>query len=76
MTNSSTIVQRVWNYCNVLRDDGISHGDYLEKLTYLLFLKMDDEDRTLGAVLPQAFNDQATAWVIFPLYVCARPSPV
>jgi len=41
--NSSTIVQRVWNYCNVLRDDGISYGDYVEQLTYLLFLKMDHE---------------------------------
>jgi hypothetical protein len=30
MSNSSTIVQRVWNYCNVLRDDGVSYGDYLE----------------------------------------------
>ena len=42
-TQSSTIVQRVWNYCNVLRDDGISYGDYVEQLTYLLFLKMDME---------------------------------
>ncbi len=42
-TTSSTIVQRVWNYCNVLRDDGISYGDYVEQLTYLLFLKMDQE---------------------------------
>ncbi len=41
---SSAIVQRVWNYCNVLRDDGMSYGDYLEQLTYLLFLKMDDEN--------------------------------
>jgi type I restriction enzyme M protein len=41
---SSTIVQRLWNYCNVLRDDGMSYGDYLEQLTYLLFLKMDDEN--------------------------------
>jgi Zn-dependent peptidase ImmA (M78 family)/predicted nucleic acid-binding protein len=37
------IVQRLWNYCNVLRDDGVSYGDYVEQLTYLLFLKMDDE---------------------------------
>ena len=43
MTTSATIVQRVWNYCNVLRDDGVSYGDYLEQLTYLLFLKMADE---------------------------------
>ncbi|NMB59250.1 MAG: SAM-dependent DNA methyltransferase [Chloroflexi bacterium] len=42
---SNTIVQRVWNYCNVLRDDGVSYGDYLEQLTYLLFLKMDDENQ-------------------------------
>jgi type I restriction enzyme M protein len=41
---SATIVQRLWNYCNVLRDDGVSYGDYVEQLTYLLFLKMDDEN--------------------------------
>ncbi|MCX7794657.1 MAG: type I restriction-modification system subunit M [Thermodesulfovibrionales bacterium] len=40
---SSTIVQRIWNYCHVLRDDGVSYGDYVEQLTYLLFLKMADE---------------------------------
>ena len=43
-TESSTIVQRLWNYCNVLRDDGMSYGDYVEQLTFLLFLKMDDEN--------------------------------
>jgi len=42
-SESSSIVQRVWNYCNVLRDDGVSYGDYVEQLTYLLFLKMADE---------------------------------
>jgi len=41
--SSFNIVQRVWNYCNVLRDDGVSYGDYVEQLTYLLFLKMADE---------------------------------
>ncbi len=41
--DSSQIVQRLWNYCNVLRDDGVSYGDYVEQLTYLLFLKMADE---------------------------------
>jgi len=40
---TATIVQRVWNYCHTLRDDGVSYGDYLEQLTYLLFLKMADE---------------------------------
>ncbi len=42
-TAISSIVQRLWNYCNVLRDDGVSYGDYVEQLTYLLFLKMDEE---------------------------------
>jgi len=41
--DSSTLVQKMWNYCHVLRDDGVSYGDYVEQLTYLLFLKMDDE---------------------------------
>ena len=41
--NSATIVQKLWNYCSVLRDDGMSYGDYVEQLTYLLFLKMADE---------------------------------
>ena len=45
MMSSSSIVQRVWHCGNVLRDDGVSYGDYLEQLTYLLFLKMDDERR-------------------------------
>jgi type I restriction enzyme M protein len=40
---SAAIVQKLWNYCNVLRDAGLSYGDYLEQLTYLLFLKMAHE---------------------------------
>lgn len=40
---SNQIVPKLWNYCNVLRDDGMSYGDYVEQLTYLLFLKMADE---------------------------------
>ena len=32
--NQSNIVQKLWNYCNVLRDDGMSYGDYVEQLTY------------------------------------------
>ena len=37
---SSSIVSKVWGMCNPLRDDGVSYGDYLEQLTYLIFLKM------------------------------------
>ena len=43
MTTSSAIGQKLWNYCNVLRDAGLSYGDYLEQLTYLIFLKMMHE---------------------------------
>ncbi|MHB1445740.1 MAG: class I SAM-dependent DNA methyltransferase [Acidimicrobiales bacterium] len=43
MTDPKALVQKLWNYCNVLRDDGLSYGDYVEQLTYLLFLKMADE---------------------------------
>ena len=43
MTTSSAIGQKLWNYCNILRDAGLSYGDYLEQLTYLIFLKMMDE---------------------------------
>ncbi len=39
----AAIVSKLWNFCNVLRDDGMSYGDYVEQLTYLLFLKMADE---------------------------------
>lgn len=39
----STLLQKLWNCGNVLRDDGMSYGDYVVRLTYLLFLKMADE---------------------------------
>jgi len=42
MTESS-LISKVWNFANVLRDDGVGYGDYLEQVTYLLFLKMADE---------------------------------
>ncbi len=58
-TQSSTIVQRLWNYCNVLRDDGMSYGDYVEQLTYLLFLKMDQEGSSMlgkHSAIPETHN--------------------
>lgn len=42
-SHASSIVSKVWAFCNTLRDDGVGYGDYLEQLTYLLFLKMADE---------------------------------
>ncbi|MHB8432353.1 MAG: class I SAM-dependent DNA methyltransferase [Candidatus Tyrphobacter sp.] len=43
INESGALVAKLWNYCHVLRDDGLSYGDYVEQLTYLLFLKMADE---------------------------------
>ena len=41
--NTAPIVSKVWSFCHTLRDDGVGYGDYLEQLTYLIFLKMADE---------------------------------
>ena len=41
--NTATIASKVWSFCTTLRDDGVGYGDYLEQLTYLIFLKMADE---------------------------------
>lgn len=62
-TESATIVQKLWNYCNVLRDDGVSYGDYVEQLTYLLFLKMADEQTkppfNKPSIIPGGFDWQS-----------------
>src|SRR6266545_2278867 len=42
-THSAQLVAKLWRYCDLLRDDGLSYGDYVEQLTYLLFLKMAHE---------------------------------
>lgn len=61
--NTSTIVSRVWSFCTTLRDDGVGYGDYLEQLTYLIFLKMADEyskppySRDVG--IPEKYNWEA-----------------
>ena len=51
MSSASQLLQKLWNYCSILRDDGLSYGDYAsatlstgsEQLMFLLFLKMADE---------------------------------
>ncbi len=57
---SSAIVRKLWNYCDVLRDDGVSYGDYVEQLTYLLFLKMADEQTkpplNKPSIIPEGFD--------------------
>jgi len=58
---AASVVQRLWNYCNVLRDDGLSYGDYVEQLTYLLFLKMADE-RTRPPFNHEAIVPEKYSW--------------
>lgn len=60
---TSQIIAKIWSFCNVLRDAGVSYGDYLEQLTYLIFLKMADEytkppyNRDVG--IPAKYNWQS-----------------
>ncbi len=58
MSNAKVLVDKLWNYCNVLRDDGLSYGDYVEQLTYLLFLKMAEEQHQLGLdrIVPESLD--------------------
>jgi type I restriction enzyme M protein len=61
--NTTSIISKVWSFCTTLRDDGVGYGDYLEQLTYLIFLKMADEyskppyNRNVG--IPAAYNWQS-----------------
>ena len=66
MDTSTTLVRKLWQYCNVLRDDGLSYPDYVEQLTYLLFLKMSAEGSE-GPV-PSEFG--------WPSLVCLEPEPM
>jgi len=60
MSNTSSIISKVWSFAGILRDDGVGYGDYLEQLTYLLFLKMANEfskppyNRNIN--IPEEFN--------------------
>ncbi len=53
MVTQTNIVNKLWGFCHVLRHDGMDYGDYVEQLTYLLFLKMIEEK---GAVIPKEYS--------------------
>lgn len=58
--STQDIVQKLWNLCNVLRDDGITYHQYVTELTYILFLKMLDEtgeENTLKADMLKAYQN-------------------
>lgn len=61
--HSKQIVQKLWSYCNILRDDGLSYPDYVEQLTYLLFLKMAHEQSESSperaSIIPDGYNWQS-----------------
>jgi len=49
--SAAEIVNKVWNYAHVLRDDGVGYGDYAGQITYLIFFKMADEREQGGQVV-------------------------
>ena len=61
MSDSRLLVDKLWNYCNVLRDDGVGTIDYTEQLTFLLFLKMahERENRSLN---PEKIVPESCSW--------------
>jgi type I restriction enzyme M protein len=65
--DSQYIVQKLWNYCNILRDDGMSYGDYVEQLTYLLFLKMVHEQALMHPEEPPRIPPELSWQSLLPL---------
>jgi type I restriction enzyme M protein len=55
MATTQDIVQKLWGFCNILRDDGITYQDYVTELTYLLFLKMLEETEK-ESELPKGYH--------------------
>jgi type I restriction enzyme M protein len=57
--NEQTLISKVWNYAHVLRDEGVSYGDYVGQISFLLFLKMDEErTKCLGepSLIPEEYQ--------------------
>ena len=57
--STQDIVQKLWNLCNVLRDDGITYHQYVTELTYILFLKMINETGTEEKLISAVHDDYA-----------------
>ena len=60
MTNQE-IVSKLWNLCNILRDDGITYHQYVTELTYILFLKMAKETKTEDSIPAEYRWDKMTS---------------
>ena len=61
MADARRLVDKLWSYCNVLRDDGVGVIEYTEQLTYLLFLKMAHE-RATRKLRPQVIVPEEFSW--------------
>lgn len=57
INSAAALIQKLWSFCDVLRDDGMSYGDYVEQLTYLLFLKMDEERHLMAEEMGETYHD-------------------
>ncbi len=68
MTEPQQLVQKLWNYCNILRDDGLSYGDYVEQLTFLLFLKMADEQSHVQIAVQQDIHRPQSLLLAHPAF--------
>ena len=69
MTNQE-IVAKLWNLCNVLRDDGITYHQYVTELTYILFLKMAKETGTEDKIPEKYRWDRLAEEIVYPLKAC------
>jgi type I restriction enzyme M protein len=61
VSDTRRLVDKLWSFCNVLRDDGVSTIEYTEQLTYLLFLKMAHE-RSIRTVKPEQIVPESCSW--------------
>lgn len=72
--STQDIVQKLWNLCNVLRDDGITYHQYVTELTYILFLKMlketGEEERLISSVR-KAYAEKLKAY-LWKNYRCSK----
>ena len=60
----SALVSKVWNIANVLSAAGVGFTDYITQLTYILFLKMDDEKESMGltSYIPEGYKWKSLRW--------------
>jgi type I restriction enzyme M protein len=69
--SNNDIVQKLWNLCDVLRDDGINYSDYVTELVLLLFIKMEHENAQSGVLGKHKLPDYAR----WPVHRRSRPEP-